>query len=160
MKLNYFFWSRTFSTGILIKYSLNQYCQTGVWNIITTYQLLSVRTVNSRKVLMMQQAWDSVWGDVVSMDMMSTMYSMCVSVFPNVPERPGLPCTGEDRKCFFLFDPICYRIFLSPPKKLSSYGNIIPLYISIIIMKTCWHFWSVFIPAHLGRGLWASKCCV
>ena len=35
------------------------------------------------------------------MDMVSNMYSMCVSVFPNVPERPGLPCTGEDREYMF-----------------------------------------------------------
>ena len=48
-----------------------------------------------------------------------------------------------------------------PPQKWSSYGNIIPLYIfSIIIMKTFWYFWSVFIPAHSGRELWASKCYV
>ena len=36
------------------------------------------------------------------MDMTSTMDSVFVSVFPNVPERPGLPCTGEDSE-YFLF---------------------------------------------------------
>lgn len=27
--------------------------------------------------------------------------SFFTSVFPNVPERPGMPCRGEDRKTLF-----------------------------------------------------------
>ena len=129
------------------------------WSVKHYY---NIRTVNNRKVLMMQQAWDSVWGDVISMDMVSTMYSMCVSVFPNVPERPGLPCTGEDREYFFLF----YLLSHAPPpqKKLASFwwyhtrNHKIMVY--LIILKARCHysafylyFLRVYEPQNIGLKL-------
>ena len=37
------------------------------------------------------------------LDILHEMYPLCFSVFPNVPNEPGQPCVGEDRKFTKLF---------------------------------------------------------